>query len=56
MYVLFQIRVPTGGSATSIALESGSVVVELRQIPNQPIIFAVSSHLILFNIYIRCEC
>jgi len=32
---------PTGSSTTALALESGSVAVEVQQIPNQPITFAV---------------
>jgi hypothetical protein len=59
MINIFRISVPTGSSTTAIALKSGSVAVELRQIPNQPIQFKVFisyksiqylSRIIFFNI------
>jgi hypothetical protein len=43
--------VPTGSGTTGLALQTGSVAVELQQIPNQPIIFPVLFHLKLFDIY-----
>jgi hypothetical protein len=33
--------VPKGSGTTGLAVESGTVAVELQQIPNQPIIFKV---------------
>jgi hypothetical protein len=44
------IRAPSGSSTTALALAAGSVTIELKQIPNQPIIFVVFSQLNLFNI------
>jgi len=42
-HILFSIRVPKGSSTTADALAIGSVAVELKQIPNQPIIFSVKT-------------
>jgi hypothetical protein len=43
--------VPTGSGTTGLAVQTGSVAVELTQIPNQPITFLVLFHLKLFDIY-----
>lgn len=52
MYILFYERAPTGSSFSILALESGSVVVELGQIPNQPIVFKVLFHLIFSEFFL----
>jgi hypothetical protein len=39
--ILFPIRVPTGSSTTALAEQSGTVAVEIQQVPNQPIQFNV---------------
>ena len=41
----FSIRVPTGSSTTALAEQSGTIAVEIQQIPNQPIQFYVLLHL-----------
>jgi hypothetical protein len=42
--------VPTGSGTTGVAVEAGTVAVELLQIPNQPIIFKVLFYSKLFDI------
>lgn len=42
-YRCFWFSVPTSSSVTDLAVSTGSVAVELRQIPNQPIVFKVRS-------------
>lgn len=46
--MLFRFRIPAGSGTTPFAVETGSVAVELTQVPNQPIIFTV-----LFHLHIR---
>lgn len=36
---------PTNSSTTAIAVQSGTVAVEIQQVPNQPIQFMVLFHL-----------
>jgi len=43
--------VPTGSATTGLAVQAGTVSVEVQQIPNQPITFKVLFYSKLFDIY-----